>query len=167
MTAQRQEGNGWRLVTAFIALLPGCWLACPNGPADAGTTQRVVTSRFSGLAIDGFDPVAYFVNRRPVRGLAEYEAWQKGVVWCFQNQGNRAAFIAHPEIYGPRFGGYDPVGIARGVTFAGNPHLFVIFRERLYLFGLESNRDAFIADPARFLKMANARWPILREDLAQ
>ncbi|MGH6715748.1 MAG: YHS domain-containing (seleno)protein [Bradyrhizobium sp.] len=167
MTAQRQEGNGWRLATAFIVLLAACWLACPDGPADAGTSQRVVTSRFSGLAIDGFDPVAYFVNRRPMRGLAEYEAWENGVVWSFQNQGNRAAFIAHPEIYSPRFGGYDAVGVARGVTFAGNPRLFVIFGQRLYLFGLESNRDVFIADPERFLKLANTRWPALRQDLAR
>jgi hypothetical protein len=167
MTAPRQHGKGWHLVTAFIVLLPGCWLGCPDGPADAGTTQRVVTSRFSGLAINGFDPVAYFVEHRPVRGLAEYEAWEKGVVWCFQNEGNRAAFIAHPDIYGPRFGGYDPVGVARGVTFAGNPRLFVVFGERLYLFGLESNRDAFVADPERFLKLANARWPELRDGLAQ
>lgn len=167
MTAPRQHGNGWRLASALIVLLSGCWLGCCNGPALAGTTQRVVTSRFSGLAIDGFDPVAYFVKRRPVRGLAQYEAWAKGVVWCFQNQGNRAAFIAHPDIYGPRFGGYDPVGVARGVTFAGNPRLFAIVGERLYLFGLESNRDAFVADPGRFLKLANARWPGLREGLAQ
>ena len=44
-----------------------------------------------------------------------------GAVWRFRNEGNRASFVAHPEIYGPQFGGYDPVDLARGVTVAGNP----------------------------------------------
>ena len=41
-------------------------------------------------------------------------------VWRFSNEGNRAAFAEHPEVYTPRFGGYDPVAIARGVSGAGS-----------------------------------------------
>jgi hypothetical protein len=135
--------------------------------AEAATSERVVTDRFSGLAIEGFDPVAYFVERRAVLGLPEYEAWEQGVVWRFHNEGNRASFLSHPEIYGPQFGGYDPVDVARGVTVAGNPRFWVIAGERLYLFGIEANRDHFAADPKRFLDKAHARWPALARGLAQ
>ena len=111
-------------------------------------------NRYTGLAIEGFDPVAYFVDARPVVGLPDFEASEAGAVWRFRNEGNRASFVAHPEIYGPQFGGYDPIDLARGVTVAGNPRFWLISGQRLYLFGREENRDAFAADPARLLQEA-------------
>ena len=152
----------------MIGLLAGLAAPAFQGPAaHAATTERVVVNRFTGLAIEGFDPVAYFVDARAEVGREDFEASQAGAVWRFRNEGNRASFVAHPDIYGPRFGGYDPVDLARGVTVAGNPRFFLISGQRLYLFGREENRDAFAADPARFLREANARWPALEQDLAQ
>jgi hypothetical protein len=135
--------------------------------AQASTTERVVVNRFSGLAIEGYDPVAYFVDARPIIGLPDFEASEAGAVWRFHNEGNRASFAAHPDIYGPQFGGYDPVDVARGVTYAGNPRFWLVSGERLYLFGREEHRDAFAADPARVLRDANARWPALEQELAE
>jgi hypothetical protein len=179
MTPQRQERNGRRAGLAFrpgialFAILTGlvgaslggeAWL---SGVAQAATTERVVVNRYSGLAIEGFDPVAYFADARPVVGRPDFEASEAGAVWRFRNEGNRASFVAHPDIYGPQFGGYDPISLARGVTFAGNPRFWLISGDRLYLFGREEHRDAFAADPERFLRQANARWPRLEQDLAQ
>jgi hypothetical protein len=169
MTAQRQTTQ-WHqsyFRAAFFVLLAGISLVWAGFAARATTTERVVANRFSGLAIDGFDPVAYFVDRHPVLGLPDFEAAEAGAVWRFHNEGNRASFVAHPEIYGPQFGGYDPTDVARGVTFASNPRFWVISGERLYLFGLEASRDAFAADPERYLRQANARWPELEQELAQ
>jgi hypothetical protein len=136
-------------------------------PAGAATTERVVVNRYTGLAIEGFDPVAYFVDARPEVGLAGFEASDAGAVWRFRNEGNRASFVAHPDIYGPQFGGYDPVDLARGVTVAGNPRFWLVSGQRLYLFGREQNRDAFAADPERLQRDANSRWPRLEQGLAQ
>jgi hypothetical protein len=167
MTAQRQERNGRRLGIAFIGALAALYALGHGLAAHAATTERVVVNRFSGLAIEGFDPVAYFVEHRPVRGLEQFEAPQAGAVWRFHNEGNRASFMAHPEIYGPQFGGYDPIEVARGVAFPGNPRFWAIAGERLYLFGLETNRDAFVAEPERFRGEADARWPAVQDKLAQ
>jgi hypothetical protein len=180
MTAQRQERNGrWRGMRfrpriAFIAVLASLWsvvspaeLAGGGLAARAATTERVVANRFTGLAIEGYDPVAYFVDARPMMGLPAFEASQAGVVWRFRNEGNRASFAAHPDIYGPQFGGYDPVDLARGVTIAGNPRFWLISGQRLFLFGREQHRDAFAADPQAVLRQANSRWPALEHDLAQ
>jgi hypothetical protein len=179
MTAQRQEANGGRsgirfrpgiafiiLVTSLLSASLG-ELAGGRFAAWAATTERVVANRYSGMAIEGYDPVAYFVDARPMIGLPEFEASEAGVAWRFRNEGNRASFVAHPDIYGPQFGGYDPVDLARGVTVAGNPRFWVISDERLYLFGREEHRDAFAADSERFLAPANARWPALEQGLAQ
>src|SRR5580692_247654 len=130
MTAQRQERYGLSRQIAMIALAAGLCLACAGAAVRATTTERVVAARFSGLAIDGFDPVAYFVQNQAVLGLPDYEAQEAGAVWRFHNEGNRASFLAHPEVYAPQFGGYDPIDVARGVTFAGNPNFFVVVGQR-------------------------------------
>jgi len=180
MTAQRQEANGMGPKTHFrpgialiaLVLLTGLLSAGTGdlpglGSARASTTERVVTNRYSGVAIEGYDPVAYFIDERPRVGLAEFEAVQAGVVWRFLNEGNRASFVAHPEVYGPQFGGYDPVDVARGVTVAGNPMFWLVSGQRLYLFAREESRDAFAANPEPFLREATVRWPGLEDKLAQ
>jgi hypothetical protein len=172
MTAQRQERKGNRFGTGIcpgIALIAvaAALLGFPPLAARAATTERVIVNRYTGLAIEGFDPVAYFVDARPEVGLPEFEASQSGAVWRFRNEGNRASFVAHPDIYGPQFGGYDPIDLARGVTYAGNPRFWLIAGQRLYLFGREENRDAFAADPQRYLRDARQRWPGLEQKLSQ
>ena len=174
MTVERQERNGprprtgFRPLIALIALLASlCSPGFSGSAARAATTERVVVNRYTGLAIEGFDPVAYFVDARPMPGLADFETSQAGAVWRFRNEGNRASFAAHPEVYGPRFGGYDPIDLARGVAVAGNPRFWLISGQRLYLFGREENRDAFAAEAERILREANARWPELQQNLAQ
>ncbi len=176
MTLQRQEANGTatrshfgpRMALIALGLVAGLGATVALGSlALAQTTERVITNRYSGLAIGGYDVLAYFVDARPELGLPDFEAAQGGAVWRFRNEGNRNSFVAHPEIYGPQFGGYDPVDLARGITVAGSPLLWLISGDRLYLFGHEDARDAFAANPAPYLKEAKARWPALEEQLAQ
>jgi hypothetical protein len=172
MTAERQmaqhkERYRWRPQIVFFAFLAAICAVWTGFAAHAATTERVVVNRFSGFAIEGFDPVAYFVDDRAEQGRPDFEATEAGAVWRFRNEGNRASFVAHPEVYGPQFGGYDPTDVARGVTFAGNPRFWVITGERLYLFGLETSRDAFAADPKRYLRQAVTRWPQLQQGLSQ
>ena len=133
----------------------------------AATTERIVVDRHTGLAIYGIDPVAYFTERKPVAGREEFEHRFAGAVWRFDNDSNRAAFIADPNVYMPRYGGYDPVGIARGVSTAGSPDFWVVYDERLYLFYTAQARQAFIADPALVIASASARWAEVKSDLAE
>jgi hypothetical protein len=178
MTPERQEANRIaakphfrpRLDLIAIILVTVLWhVGEPrgSGAALASTTERVVTNRYSGLAIEGFDPLAYFVDGRPEVGLPDFEVAQGGAVWRFCNEGNRASFVAHPDVYGPQFGGYDPVDLARGVTVAGNPNFWLVAGDRLFLFGGEDTRDSFAANPAPYVKEATSRWPVLEEQLAQ
>lgn len=148
----------------MIAALAGFVAATCAG---AGTTERLVVDRYTGLAIGGFDPVAFFTDARPMAGDADFELTQAGAVWRFRNEGNRAAFVTHPEIYSPQFGGYDPVDVARGVAYPGNPQLWLVSGDRLYLFGRAESRDAFAAQPATVLKEGRKRWPGVQETLAR
>jgi hypothetical protein len=132
---------------------------------DAATTERVVVDRHTGLAISGFDPVAYFTDAVPRMGLADHELASSGVTWRFRNEGNMAAFEANPEIYSPQFGGYDPVGVARGVAAAGHPQLWLVHRTRLFLFQSAETRERFSTDPDAVRAHADERWPDVERDL--
>ena len=162
MTAQRRD---WCGLSRRIALI---WLISSLcTPLWAGTNERVVTDRYSGLAIGGFDPVAYFTDSEAQAGLPDYELTEDGAVWRFRNEGNRAEFARHPEVYGPQFGGYDAVDMARGVAIAGAPRFWLVVGQRLYLFAREDSRDTFAAAPARFLTGARKQWPVVQETLAR
>jgi hypothetical protein len=154
-----------------VTILAGIWLACAavlpgaTGLQAAATSERIVLDRHTGLAIHGFDPVAYFTDARPAIGREQVELSFAGVVWRFRNAGNRAAFAEHPDIYMPRFGGYDPVALGRGVATPGHPHLWLVADDRLYLFHSPEALSTFAADPDQVIAVAQARWADVRSTL--
>ena len=166
MTAARRQGKSRREMMFFLGLA-GFALAFPGfGPSRAATTERVVSDPSSGLALSGFDPVGYFVDAAPQLGSPDLELSFAGVVWRFRNEGNRAAFVLNPEVYMPRFGGYDPVAVARGASAPGHAEVWVIAEERLYLFFNTAARDAFVDDPGSAIGAAERGWPAVLRTLA-
>lgn len=164
MTAARRRWKSRRelfffLATGFAAVVPG------QG-GRAATTERIVSDPMSGLAIGGFDPVAYFTEAAPRLGSGDFELSFAGTVWRFRNEGNRAAFIADPDVYMPRFGGYDPIAVARGAGTPGHAELWAIANERLYLFFSAAARDAFIGNPAAAIHAAERGWPVVLRTLS-
>jgi hypothetical protein len=168
MTAQRQENKDRSLKIARLAMIAAVAVASAGSVVHgwAAVTERVVVNRHSGLAIDGMDPVAYFTDADAIAGDPEIEASDQGVIWRFRNARNRAIFIAEPEIYGPRFGGYDPTDVARGKAVAGRAQIWLVYGGRLFLFSRAESRDAFAAAPEQFTARADARWPVLMDKLS-
>jgi len=160
MTALRRQQTGlWARGGVRLAGLALCAVlgAIASGRAD-NVTERVVTDPQSGLAIGGFDPVAYFVDGKPRLGSPDFELRAEDVIWRFRNEGNRAAFAADVHVYRPRFGGYDPMAIGRGVGTAGHPEIWAIAGNRLYLFYNEEARARFLADPHAAIAAADEKW---------
>ena len=134
-------------------------------PLRAATTERVVSDPHTGLAINGVDPVAYFTDAAALFGRAEYEYRYAGVIWRFRNEGNQAAFIANPDVYMPRFGGYDAIAIGRSLAVPGNPLLWTVAGERLVLFYNEAARTRFSTKPAEAIGLADTKWPAVASTL--
>jgi hypothetical protein len=147
------------VLCAVLYAVPALALLAVPAKLAAATTERVVSDRLNGLAISGIDPLSYFTDAAPLVGRAGYELSYAGVVWQFRNIGDRAAFAAHPEVYMPRYGGYDPVGIGRGVAVPGNPLVWTMVGERLYLFYDEASRTRFLAHPDEAIMLADDNWP--------
>jgi hypothetical protein len=164
-TARHRWKLSVRLATLGLGLLLGAMGGPDRGPARAATTERVVVDRHTGLALYGFDPVAYFTDAEPLVGRSEFELSLAGAIWRFRNEGNRAAFRDRPDIYMPQFGGYDVLAVGRGAAVPGNPRYWLVAGQRLYLFENAADRDAFAADPAAPLAAAQAKWPELLKTL--
>lgn len=165
MTVARRSGKvGVTLARLSIAF--ALVLAPLVAMAGVATTERVVIDWRTGLAISGFDPVAYFTDSTAKLGRAEFEYIFGGATWRFRNIGNRAAFVAHPEVYIPQLGGYDPVRAARGLGVRGNPQFWMIVADRLYLFYDSENRAEFARDPGRYIAAARHKWPAIVRTLS-
>jgi YHS domain-containing protein len=146
-------------LAAALAIVVLAGPAVVRLPASAATTERIVVHTLSGLALGGFDPVAYFTDRTPQLGNGAHEATYRGVVWRFRNEGNQAAFVRNPDVYLPGFGGYDPVAVARGVAVPGHPLVWLVSGNRLYLFSTPENRAAFAAQTQQIIAAAVHHWP--------
>jgi hypothetical protein len=149
---------------AGVGLALALWSMLPT--AVGATTERIVVDWHSGLAIGGYDPVAFFTDGNAMPGSADFEFRYGGVVWRFCNVGNRAAFAERPDVYMPRFGGYDPIGVARGVAVPGNPNLWLVSGQRLFLFYDHAGLEKFVADPDRLTAEAERKWPAVMDALS-
>jgi len=166
MTAARHRWKPSIGVAALgLGLLLGLAVGLDRGPAGAATTERLVADRHTGLALYGYDPVAYFTDAEALMGRPEFELSFAGAVWRFRNEGNRAAFQDRPDVYMPAFGGYDVLAVGRGAAVPARPQYWLVIDQRLYLFESPSARDAFAADPGKALAAAQARWPELLKTL--
>ncbi len=120
---------------AFAGLLAYAGVAFVLGRGRRRSADRRIVvdwhtgSRSTATTRSPFSPTA-----SRCRAVADLELRYGGAVWRFSNVGNRAAFAATPNVYMPQYGGYDPVGVARGVAVAGNPNVWLITGQRLFLF---------------------------------
>jgi YHS domain-containing protein len=112
-----------------------------------------------GVALRGYDPVAYFNAGQPTRGSAAYKADYKGSTFHFASQANRDAFAADPAKYAPQYGGYCAYGTAGGYKAAIDPAAFSVVNGKLYL---NYNRDIqkeWSKDVPGYISKADKNWP--------
>ena len=167
MTAARRKRRQYCFsLAAIIGLFAYAGLAfvLAAGPS-ASAGERIVVDWHTGLAIDGYDPVGFFTDGKPLQGSPNLELRRGDVVWRFINVGNRAAFAAAPNVYMPQYGGYDPIGVARGLAVAGNPNVWVIQGQRLFLFYDSARRQKFVSDPNRVIASADRKWPDVQHSI--
>jgi hypothetical protein len=104
------------------------WLAVALTPAHA---QPVFAT--GGVAIRGYDPVAYFTDGKPVEGSRDFTFDWQGAKWRFKDSSNLKLFRAQPEKYAPQFGGYCAYGVSENHKSPTEPEAFTIVNEKLYL----------------------------------
>lgn len=112
-----------------------------------------------GLAIGGYDPVAYFLDARPVAGVRAHEAEWKGARWRFVTAENLARFMSAPGRYAPQYGGYCAYAVSRGYTASTAPNAWTVHAGRLYLNYNRVVRGLWARDIPGNVVRADANWP--------
>lgn len=112
-----------------------------------------------GAAIRGHDPVAYFKDRKPIKGTPEHKAEYKGSVFQFSSKANRDTFMADPAKYAPQYNGFCAFGVAGGYKAAVDPAAFTVVNDRLYLNYNKDIQKQWSADIPGFVAKADKNWP--------
>ena len=112
-----------------------------------------------GVALHGYDPVAYFVAAEPQQGQAQYSYEYKGSKFYFASDANRHAFMEMPEKYAPQFGGYCAFGTAQGYKVSTQPDAFAIVKDKLYLNYDKKVQKLWQQDIPGNLQKAEKNWP--------
>lgn len=140
---------------AIAASLAGAAFA----PSAAFAAKPPVFSDSRGLALRGFDPVAYFTRQAPMQGAAEHAAVHQGATWRFASAANKARFEANPAAYAPQFGGYCAWAVSRNYTASTDPDAWHIENGRLYLNYSLSVRRSWRRDIPGNIAKAERNWP--------
>ena len=115
----------------------------------------------TGVAIRGYDPVAYFTVGRPEKGLDTLVYAWRGAQWKFASQANLDLFRADPEKYAPQYGGYCAYGVANDNLVSIEPDKFRIIDGKLYLNYDAAVQSKWLLDTRGYIEKANAKFPAL------
>jgi YHS domain-containing protein len=121
-----------------------------------------IYTNWRGLALSGYDPVAYFTAGVPTPGSSEFTADWMGATWRFANAANRDAFRADPERYAPQYGGYCAWAVSNGKTASSDPEAWKIVGGKLYLNYSRAVQQKWQADVPGNIRRADGHWPELR-----
>ena len=136
--------------------------ACAANPGRIKTTEAVAPLEArSGLALEGYDAVSYFDAAQARRGSHEHRYVWQGAEWRFESAAHRDAFAASPERYAPRYGNYCAYAVSRGTTAHGDPNVWAIVDDRLYLNNNRFAQQLWNEDRPGNIAAADLNWPLL------
>ena len=131
------------------------------GAQTAWALDPIYTSWYSNLAIKGYDPVAYFLEEKPVEGKSKFEHEWKGATWRFASDENRQRFIANPDAYAPQYGGYCAYAVSQNTTASIEPEQFSIVDGKLYLNYNANIQKQWLGKRRLYIQEADKNWPQL------
>jgi YHS domain-containing protein len=149
-----------RQIAAFLAAM-----LVAAGAANAGKVSKVRTvdeiDLQQGFALKGYDPVAYFADGGPAAGNAAIRYRWRGATWLFSTEEHRKAFMADPARYAPQFGGYCAFAVSRGTTADGDPLLWAVVDDKLYVNTNAYAMQLWDKDRPGNIQAGNSNWPLI------
>ena len=138
----------------------------PGDPFAGGGSAAVAPSGpyidiNTGMALSGYDPVAYFTHGRPVQGRPDITAQYDGGIYAFATPRNREQFLENPAAYLPEYDGYSAYAAALGQVAPGNPQNWSIVDDRLYLNVSPRAHELWLEDVGGNIARADRLWPTM------
>ena len=145
-----------------LAMLAAC--SASNAVKKAGSSASAVgvepVYKFSsGLALNGYDAVAYFNDGNAVEGSKEFTYEGNGAKWRFTSAANRDSFASEPQKYAPQYGGYCAWAVGHGYTAKGDPEAWKIVDGKLYLNYSKDVQAKWAQDIPGYIEKGDENWP--------
>lgn len=149
------------IAAGFVVALAAVALLRITPAAEAA--PPVYTGIVKGVAVGGYDPVAFFTDGKPAKGNKDLTTNYDGATWRFASAANRDAFQADPVKYAPQYGGYCAYAVSKGSTAKGDPQAWTVHDGKLYLNYNKSVRATWAKDIPGNVKKGDANWPAVLE----
>lgn len=147
------------LLAAWLLALGGCAGLVVQNPGGALEPVNAVEAEGAErLMLQGYDLVAYFAQGRVQPGLAAHQSVYENVAFRFASAEHKAMFERAPTKYLPQFGGFCASGMVYAIPSGGDPRVWRIIDDKLYIFGGQGPKEAFELDLAGNLKLAHHYW---------
>jgi len=137
------------------------WCSSAGAAELINTQSGGIFSHSTGVAIMGYDPVAYFTDSRPVKGSEKFVYVWKAAKWEFASQEHLDKFRADPEKFAPQYGGYCAYGVAKDNLIEIDPNAWTVLDGKLYLNYTSDTQKKWLVDKPGFIKQADAKFPDL------
>ncbi|MBI5576458.1 MAG: YHS domain-containing protein [Deltaproteobacteria bacterium] len=125
----------------------------------ASAANLVNVAGASGIALNGYDPVAFFTDGKPTHGDPGVTSTYNGAKYLFASKAHKAQFDADPEKFVPQFGGFCAYGAALGALFPVDISTWQIRDGKLYLNLNPAIAKEFNKNPAGNIAKAEKNWP--------
>lgn len=116
-----------------------------------------------GIAIKGYDPVAYFLQNEALAGSDSFSTDWSGSKWKFISRANLDSFKLAPQKYTPQYGGFCAYGLSENHKSPTDPKAWTIVNNKLYLNYNPKVKEMWLKDTAAKIKTADAYWPALNQ----
>ncbi len=147
--AQNSAGSGPILLVQIAAF---------RGAKGSETANVNVDSK--GVILHGYDAVAFFKQRKAVKGNSGIESAYKGATYLFASTADKADFDKDPAKYAPQYGGFCAYGVFNGILsdVEGNPDAFIVYKGKLYLCGNQAALTGFRSNIDSNIEKADTNW---------
>ncbi len=136
--------------------------ACAATPGKVSQTKPVdELNHQQGVALKGYDPVAYFSEGAPAAGDAGISYQWNGATWRFSSREHRAAFMSDPAHYAPQYGGYCAFAVSRGTTADADPDQWAIVDGKLFVNNNAFAKKLWDQDRPGNIMAGDANWPLI------
>jgi YHS domain-containing protein len=150
------------LSALVVALLAGLVSATPSVAGVPGSTSAINVDAH-GIALGGYDPVAYFDKHQPAQGVETISASYGGARYLFASEAHRKTFLSNPKKYVPQFGGFCAVGTSYGQKVDIDPQTGKVVKGKLYVNNNPKAQAIFDKDTQGTISRAEHNWPVVKD----
>ena len=144
-------------IVVGVLLLIAVTFAIVEGISPLSFGMHNTVNQNEGKALDGFDAISYF-NGSPVKGSENHSFEWNGALWLFASEANKNVFQSNPDQFKPQYGGYCVKAVSAGFAAPGDPRIWLVKDNKLFIFSNQAVKDDFLKDPANITAVCDKTW---------